>query len=314
MNSKYVYYLSMVARVTYLCDNNATVLLLLPAFKGFITQLIAMKAVCDGYVQTLQGKTLKNTELGVALKKEISLYYSAACATISSFGQSIPDDKLIGLNIYNESELFHLKPEELKAIIITILKAIDDNKTALIPFGITTDFILQLTTLQTSLNDFNISKNLIDLHKNTLEALDLQINKIRVLFKLNLDPSAEMFQFNSNEFYKAYTSARKVPHHHMHDKTPIPADVTTGQLAIKLLEKITGLPALNVTLSILAINFIAISDSNGEYFKDKLLPAEYSAILTSDKFDPIEFTFIIKIGETTELGFIMEAKTPPTTI
>ena len=314
MNSKYVYYLSMVARVTYLCENNAAVLLLLPAFKGFVTQLIAMKAVCDGYVQTLQAQTLANTDIGVAIKREIALNLGAAASAISSYGITIEDEKLIGFKIYTENELFHLKTQELKAIMITILKAIDDNKTALIPFGITTAFISKLTGLQTKLDTFNVSKNLIDLHKNTLEALDLEISKIRILFKNHLDTIAEMFKFDSNEFYKAYLSARKVPHHHMHAKTPVPVNVTTGQLAVKLLEKLTGLPAQGITLSILAINFIAISDTNGEYFKDKLLPAEYSAILTSDKTEPIEFTFIIKIGETTELSFIMESITPKTTI
>ena len=108
------------------------------------------------------------------------------------------------------------------------------------------------------------------------------------------------------EYYLAYKSARKVAHHHIHDKTPIPPDATTGNLALTIMNKATGLPIENVDFSVLSINYIAVSDVNGEIAKDLLLPGDYTGTLSCAGFAPIDFTFNIKKGEYTELGFMME--------
>ena len=96
----------------------------------------------------------------------------------------------------------------------------------------------------------------------------------------------------------------------MHAKTPIIPGATTGDLLVNISNLLTGEAEQGVTCSILAINFIAVSDINGQIAKNLLLPAEYSAILTKVNCTPIQFTFIIIAGQTNEIGFLMETINP----
>ena len=307
MDSSNIYFLSMTTRVIYLCVNNQVVVLTLPAFNDFITELTTRKSICDGYNLILQGKTLGITIESVKLKKDIALNYGVCASAVSAYGASIEDDKLKNIEIFTYSQLLRTKPEELKVSLANILAIIDTNKVALVPFGISPAFTTKLTTLQTNLNDTAFgTKNAIDLHKATNELLEEELSEMQLLYSDKLDPLAEFFKLDQLAFYKLYRSARKVPHHHIHDKTPVPPDPTTGSLALTLMNSITGLPAQNINLSILSINYTANSDINGEISNTTLLPGEYNGTLTCDGFVSIDFTFTIKLGEISEIGFMME--------
>ncbi len=306
MNSSNIYFLSMTTRVVYLCVNNQLVVLTIPAFNGFITQLMLRKDICDGYMAILQGGTTGITLEGVSLKKEISLNFGVASFAVSAYGASIKDKTLQSVRMFSFNQLLRTKPEELKISLTNILKIIDTNKLALIPFGITPAFIITLTALQTSLNDSIFgSKNAIDVHKTTLELLDEELNQMQLMYTDMIDPLADVFKLTALPFYKLYKAARKVPHHHIHDTTPVPPDPTTGTLALAALNNVTGLAMSGVNFSVLSINYAALTDANGEITNTTMLPGEYSGTLTYDNFTTIDFTFTIRLGEITELGFLM---------
>ena len=307
MEAPLVYFLSMSTRVIMVCTLNSVKFITVPVFDDYLTTFKDMKLVADSYVQILEGKTLGITLEGVNLKKDIALYYSVTGSILSGYGASIQDEILMAMSSYNFSELYTTKVEQLKQSMAAILKVIDENKTPLIPHGITPAFILKLKEYQTSLDTkIFATKDAIDLHKNTKELLEELIKEMRTHLVTKMDKTSEIFQLIDKGFYKTYTSARKVAHHHMHVKNPVPVDPTMGGLAITAMNKETGDPMLNVNFSALSINYTADSDINGEIANNAILPGEYTGILTCEGFIPIEFTFTIKLGAVTELGFIME--------
>ncbi len=306
INSSHIYFLTMTSRVVNLCINNQVVVLTLPAFNDLITDLIARKALCDGYMLILQNKTLGITSESLQLKKDISTNYGVACKLVSAYGASIGNDTLKNIKMFNFSELVKTKPEELKISLATILKIIDDNKVALVPYGMSPAFITSLIAYQTSLSTTaHDTKNAIDVHKTTNELFEEELSEMQKIYTEQVDPLAEFFKLNSIPFYKLYKAARKVPYHHIHDKTPVPPDPTVGTLALSVMNNVTGQPIENVNLSILSINYTADTDVNGEITNPKLLAGEYSGTLTLENFTTIEFTFTIKLGEVTEIGFLM---------
>ncbi len=314
INSGDIFYLSMVTRVCFLCVNNTLVVIMNEAFDEFITDVKNRKAVCDALVQKLQTGTHGITLQGAAVKHEAALYFSACASFCGAYGYSINDGKLMDMvSQYNESNLLHTKIEELPDSIAKILAVVDLYKVPLVKFGVTPAFDLKLRSIQTDLiASQNGSKNQIDIHKGDLEALEEQIKQLRLLFANSGDLTAKAFKFINMEFYKAYKSARMVPHYHIHNKVPTPPDVTTGDAVISLMDKITGQAVPNITLTIMAINFTAVSDVNGQIPVKNLLPAIYSATLKGDNINTLEFNFEVKIGQVTDLGFILEAITTTT--
>ncbi len=311
MESKTIYYLSMVTVVIYFNDNNQPVILLYPAIKDYMLELKGRKDVCDVYVQLLQGKTNGITLDVVKLRKDIGLYYGMCSSAISSHGASIGDSRLMEMDKINFSYLFRSKIEDLKETLINVLKEINLDLPAYLKYRINPAFITKLTDLQTNLNLIGVStKVAINHHKDTKELLDEELKEIQKLLSEKIDTAAEMMQVDNTEEYKTYLSSRKVAHHHMHDNNPLPPDPTTGSLALTALDNITAAPIENATLTILSINFITTTDINGEISKDKFIPGEYIAKLTCPGRIPIDFTFVISHGEITDLGFMMEATTP----
>ncbi|MEI6821201.1 MAG: hypothetical protein WCL51_04665, partial [Bacteroidota bacterium] len=69
-----------------------------------------------------------------------------------------------------------------------------------------------------------------------------------------------------------------------------------------------GEPIQNVEFSVLSMNFVAMSDVSGEISKEQMLPGEYIGVLSCTGFATINFSFIIKKGEITDLGFMMETE------
>ena len=148
MNSKNIYYLSMLTRLLNLCTTNEQVYALLTAFSDILTDLAARKLVCDAYVVLLQEKSEGITTNALKVKTDVAINYGVACSLVSAYGASIDDDKLKNIKLFNFSNLLKSKIEELKSSIVTILGIIDVNKTALLPFGISPAFILKLKPLK----------------------------------------------------------------------------------------------------------------------------------------------------------------------
>ena len=306
MDSGNIYYLSMLTRLLNLCNTNEEKIATLAAFVEYLADLADRKAKCDGYVVLLQQKTLGITSNSLKLRGDVSLYFSVASSLVSSFGASINDSILKNMIIFNYSQLYKTKIEELKSSVVTILKVIDENKLALGPFGITPTFILKLKELQTELNTTAFgTKNAIDQHKATNELLDEELAEIQIILTEKMDTLANFFKLGEKGFYKLYKSARKVAHRHMHDKTPVPPDPTTCSLDVTIFNNATGIAMKDVNLVIMSIDFTINSDENGEIYKPGLPAGEYTGKLTCEGFVPIEFTFTAKLGETTDLGFIM---------
>ena len=120
-----------------------------------------------------------------------------------------------------------------------------------------------------------------------------------------MDTLANFFKIGQKGFYKLYKSARKITHRHMHDKIPVPPDPTSCALELTIINNSTGNPMPNVNFTVMSIDFTINTDENGEILKLGLAAGEYSGKLTCEGFVPIEFTFTTKLGETTDLGFIM---------
>ena len=309
INSGDIFYLSMVSRVCFLCVNNSIVVLMNEAFDEFITEVKNRKIHCDDIVQNLQTGTHGITIQSAAIKSEAALYYSACASFIGAYGFSINDGKLMDMVAqYSERNLLHTKIEELPDSIANILKVVDLYKLPLVKFGVTTIFDTKLRSIQTALvGSKNLSKNQIDKHKGELEDLEENIKELRILFENSGDLTAKAFKFLNMEFYRAYKSARKVPHYHIHNKVPTPPGVTTGDALISLMNKETGEAATGITLTIMSINYTGVSDVNGQIPLNGLLPAIYSGTLRGDNYNNLDFNFEVKVGEVTYLGFILEA-------
>ena len=132
--------------------------------------------------------------------------------------------------------------------------------------------------------------------------------KMKKYTTTQLDKNAEFFRLDNMEYYLTYKSARKVAHRHTHNKAPIAPDAITGNLELVMTNKLTGEPIQNVEFSVLSMNFVAMSDVNGEISKEQMLPGEYIGVLSCTGFASINFSFIIKKGEITDLGFMMETE------
>ena len=210
---------------------------------------------------------------------------------------------------YTYSFLFTAKPEELVKILDKILLVVNTNKIALLAHGITPAIITKITGLRTLYGSQKFTtKDAIDLHKNTLIQLETLMVKMKKDITTKMDKNAEFFRFDNMEYYLTYKSARKVAHRHTHNKAPIAPDAITGNLELVMTNKLTGEPIQNVEFSVLSMNFVAMSDVNGEISKEQMLPGEYIGVLSCTGFASINFSFIIKKGEITDLGFMMETE------
>ncbi|MEI6823402.1 MAG: hypothetical protein WCL51_15840 [Bacteroidota bacterium] len=307
MDSSTVYYFSSVTRIITTGTKNPIVIALSPAFSTNLATLAADKSRADELMLILEGKTLGNTAENLILKKDTSTIFSIVCSLVSGYGASIKDGDLIGMGSYSYSTLFKTKPEELVKSLDAILKVVNTNKTALLAHGISPALILKITGFKDDYSEHKFTtKDAIDLHKNTKTQLELLMVKMKKDTTTQLDKNAEFFRLDNMEYYLTYKSARKVAHRHTHNKTPISPDATTGNLELIITNKTTGEDIQNVEFSILSINYIAMSDVNGEILKELLVPGEYTGTLSCPGFAKIDFTFTIKKGETTDLGFMME--------
>ncbi len=300
--------LGSVTRIIYVSETNQLITDTIPAYKNGIVQLKGMKTAADALCVKLEWKTMGITKVGVAFKSDIAFNFSIAGMAISGLGDKIGDGKLSGMDSYTYTQLFETSKEQLSKSMTNILEVINLNKLPLEEFGITLPFISKLTAFKTDYDTTAFAtKYAIDAHKVTKGLLDTLLGQMKGVISSQLDKPAAMFQLNNIEFYNLYKSARKVSHHHIHDKKPLPPDSLTGALALTALNKLTGLALINATLSVMSINYIGTTDINGEISNDKLLPGEYSGTLTCPGFTPVDFTFTIIKGEITELGFMMEA-------
>ncbi|MEI6822554.1 MAG: hypothetical protein WCL51_11530 [Bacteroidota bacterium] len=307
MDSKIVYYFSSVTRILTTGTKNPLVIALSPAFAANLATLAADKLTADELMLILEGKTLGNTAENLILKKDTSTIFSIVSSLASGYGASIKNGDLTGMESYTYSNLFKTKPEELVNSLDAILLVINTNKNALLAHGISPALILKLTGFRDDYSAHKFTtKDAIDLHKNTKTQLETLMVKMKKDTTTQLDKNAEFFRLDNMDYYLTYKSARKVSHRHMHIKTPIPPGATTGNLELIITNKATGEDIHNVEFSILSINYIAMSDVNGEILKEQLLPGEYTGTLSCLGFAKIDFTFTIKKGETTDLGFMME--------
>ncbi len=300
-------FLGAGTRIIQLCGANVLIVDSNEAFKDGLTAFTAKKVIADALGLKLEWKTSGITIENTKLKKEISFKYSITCSAISALGDKTGDGKLSSMKIYTETALFETPKEQFKIAMSNILDVVDTNKTPLLKYKITPAFILELKALQTSYDaDAFAPKNAIDAHKVTKGLLDTEVVEMKVILISEMDKPGEMFRLDDVEFYNLYRAARKVPHHHIHDKSPITPTATTGVIALTTLDKETGLPLSGVEFTILSINFIAYTDANGELAKDKLIPGEYEGTLTLAGKAPVNVTFTIVKGEITDLGFMME--------
>ena len=310
MEAPTVYFFSSVSRILTSGIKNPLVVSLSSAFSDNLITLTADKLTADELMVILEGKTLGNTAENLTLKKDTCTIFSIVSSLASAYGATIGDGDLTGMKIHTYNELFESKPEELVKILDKILKVIDDNKTPLLAHGVSPALILKMKGYRDSYSDKKFTtKDAIDLHKNTKIQLETLMVKIKKDITTKMDRNAEFFRLDNMEYYLTYKSARKVAHRHTHNKTPIPPDAITGNLELVITNKATGEDLENVEFSVLTINYIAMSDVNGEILKELLLPGEYVGTLSCPGFAKIDFSFTIKKGETTELGFMMEKET-----
>ena len=309
MKSDTVYYFSSVPRIINTGTKNPIVVALSPAFADNMEVLSADKLTADDLMLILEGKTLGNTEENLGLKKATSTAFSITSSITSGYGATIGNGDLIGMKSYTYSFLFTAKPEELVKILDKILLVVNTNKIALLAHGITPAIITKITGLRTLYGSQKFTtKDAIDLHKNTLIQLETLMVKMKKDITTKMDKNAEFFRFDNMEYYLTYKSARKVAHRHTHNKAPIAPDAITGNLELVMTNKLTGEPIQNVEFSVLSMNFVAMSDVNGEISKEQMLPGEYIGVLSCTGFASINFSFIIKKGEITDLGFMMETE------
>ncbi len=308
MEATTVYFMSSVTRILISGVTFTLTVAKSVAFSDNMTSLGAKKLTADGYIMLLEDKTSGITTENLSLKRGLSIGFSIAGSLISAHGASIGDGELTAMDRYTFSELYRTKPDQVTASMASILAVIEANKVALAAHGITAPIILKLKAYNTAYSGKKENTKIaIDVHKDTKKLLDALIVDMKKDITTQMDKNAEFFRFDDMEYYLTYTSARKIAHHHMHDKTPVTPDATTGNLALTAMNKATGELMSEVEFAVLSINYIAKTDINGEIAKDKLLPGEYTGTLSCPGFATINFTFNINIGEFTELGFMMEA-------
>ena len=308
MNDKKIYFHSMVGRVSFGCSENQTTVDKLLAFKNQVLKLNIFKTEADGYFLIIgNGSTIEITNENNSFRMEVATTFSIAASLASAYGTSINDPILIGLKHYTYNALLIAKPAELKIILTTILKAIDDHKVALAAYGFDTIYIDKLKAMDVKNAAIVFpTQGAIEARKIANELLDACQEKTQIHLATLMDPTAEYFKMNDNAFYLLYKSTRKITHHHMHVKVPIPPASLTGNLSVSIMDKLTGMPKQGVTLSVLLLNYIGISTVDGEINFNEIVPATYAGKLSCAGCVDIDFNFTIVKGEETLLGFMME--------
>ena len=309
MEAPTVYFFSSIARILTTGIKNPITVALSPAFSDNLVTLTSDKLTADELMVILEGKTLGNTAENLTLKKDTCTIFGIVSSLASAYGATIGDGDLTGMKIHTYNELFATKPEELVKILDKILKVVDDNKTPLLAHGVSPAIVLKMKGYRDSYSEKKFTtKDAIDLHKNTKIQLETLMVKMKKDITTKMDKNAEFFRLDNMEYFLTYKSARKVAHRHTHNKTPIAPDAITGNLELVMTNKLTGEPIQNVEFSVLSMNFVAMSDVSGEISKEQMLPGEYIGVLSCTGFASINFTFIIKKGEITDLGFMMETE------
>ena len=67
------------------------------------------------------------------------------------------------------------------------------------------------------------------------------------------------------------------------------------------------MPKPGVQLEVLSINYVILTDENGEIANELMVPGTYVGKLTCDGCVDIDFTFKITKAQICELGFMMSA-------
>ncbi len=308
MNTTTFNFMSSVANIIYVCGENPTEVDKSPAFKDTISTLGAKYSEAQLLEIILEGKTPGITLNYFKLKTEGALNFGVTASVISGYGGTIHDNVLMKMKSINYSYLLNLSPEKLEVKLDEILKVLADNTVGLLTVGITPALVLKLKAIRAGLNTNKAkTQRAIKHHTETNNLYLAKIAEMKVLIYDILDPLANFFKLDDQAFFLAYKNARKIAHHHIHNKVPPTPDTITGILALTINDALTGLPKPGVKLEIPSINYEILTDENGEIANENMIPAEYIGRLTCDGSVPIDFTFNITMAQICELGFMMSA-------
>ena len=301
-------FMSSVANMIYVTAEHTTDVDESPAFKEGMIELGNKYSEAQLLEIILEGKTPGITLDYFKLKKDTSLNFGVGTSLIGGYGAKIGDGKLTKMKSITYSVLLDMTPQHLVVKLDEILGVIDVNKVGLASVGITPAYITKLIALRASVNvDKDNTQHAIKLHNETYDQYLVVIAEMKVIITTILDPMSKFFKLAHQPFYLAYKNARKISHHHIHNKKPPTPDTITGTLALTANDALTGLGKAGVKLEIPSINYEILTDVNGELANELMVPGEYIGKLTCDGCVPIDFTFKIVKAQICELGFMMSA-------
>ena len=307
MNTTSFNFMSSVANMIYVCDKSPIVVDKSPAFKAGMITLGTKYTEAQLMEVLLEGKTPGITTDYMTLKTTASTTFGVVTSVVSGYGATVKNGVLIAMKSINYSYLLGMAPEKLEVKLDEILNVLDTNATGLLTVGITPALVLELKALRASVHtDKDKTKHAIKLHNETLELYEAKIAEMKVVITTILDPCSKFFKLGDVPFYLAYKNARKIAHHHIHNKVAPTPDTTTGILALTVNDALTGLPKPRVKLEVPSINYEILTDENGEAANENMVPDTYTGKLSCVGCVDIDFTFKITKAQITEMGFMME--------
>ncbi|HEX8249697.1 MAG TPA: carboxypeptidase-like regulatory domain-containing protein [Pyrinomonadaceae bacterium] len=294
MNSKLQAKLNMYDAVKTVCQDNATTVATINAFK---TALDEFKDKISTIKEVAQQKDMATTGIAAdkkVRKQNLSRIASAVAGAIYAYAAVTGNNTLKQEVKFKNSDLLRTKDALLAPRCQNIHDLGAANVAALADYGINA---AKLTELQTAINDFADAapkpRAAKTTHSTIVASLTQLFDEADAILTERMDPLIGLFAATNPDFVATYQSARII----------VDAPTTATQLKGTVTNQADGTPVIDATVTIVEAAKTAQTDSTGKYTIKPVEIGTYTVTVTKTGFNDFQITGVeIKLGQVNSLN------------
>lgn len=297
MKKRYQTWLEMLRSLSFLAQQNSTVVALIAAFASGITALNgkiqAINAIIGKYGLAITGPALTKAQL----REQLGLFNYSITSRVKAYAISINDNTLMKECSRSLSELRKIKYADVCQQSQALHDIISPLVSSLSAYSISA---ADMTAWQTLINDMSAvlstPRAAIVKHHEANVLISKLIHEAMDICYDTLDPVSIGFKENGNEaFYIQYKSVRKL----------VPYGLTTTKYKTLCTQE-DGTPIPNATVTLSNTVLTAKTDINGKAHIDVVPFGMHSVTVNAPGFKPKSSPDLLFVkGKTTTYNFIM---------
>jgi hypothetical protein len=286
--------LNMYDAVKFACEDNATTVAALNAFKTAFDELKDKIAAIKEVAQQKDMPTGGAAADKKARKKNLSQSAGTMARAIYAYAATIGDPTLKEQANFTPSDLLRTKDEMLAPRCRNIHDLATANAEALKDYGVSA---AKLTALQTAIDAFAEAVPRPRAAINTRSALKTSLKQLFAeadqILADRMDTLVELFAETNPAFIAVYQSARLI----------VDPQTTATQLKGVVTNQSNAAPVAGATITVVEAAQTANTDTDGEYLIKPLEIGTYTVTVTKTGFNNFQITGVeVKLGQVNSLN------------